>query len=76
MIQGADRMLRILRSWTHGSNGHHHGFLAAKAIGKHSRQEALPVGRLTYTPGATSPGGMVGQPPRPRPQPQPTTSLT
>ena len=56
-------MLRILRSWTHGSNGHHHGFLAAKAIGKHSRQEALPVGRLTYTPGATSPRGDGGSTP-------------
>ena len=63
MIQGADRMLRILRSWTHGSNGHHHGFLAAKAIGKHSRQEALPVGRLTYNTGGNITRGDGGSTP-------------
>ena len=51
IFQASDRMLRILRSWTHCSNGYHHGFLAAKAIGKHSRQEALSVGRLTFNDG-------------------------
>ena len=46
-IPGSDRMLRILRRWTHSSYGHHHRFVAAKAIGQHTRQEALPVGGLT-----------------------------